>query len=235
MLWRHVLPNALIPVVTVIGYNFGYSLTGAILVETVFAWPGLGSLFITSIGNRDYPVLQGIFLLTAIAVVIANVVTDLIYACLDPRVAHDRASPCIGCGGASSRHRAGVLAAAYVLVLVLGGARNALPAGPRSACRSRMRSCAPPSPHILGTDELGRDVLAGIVHGVAGLAHGRLRGGARRDRHRHHDRRDRGLLRRALRSPRDAHRGNLPGGAELHPRGRDRRARPAPALRASSA
>ena len=86
VLWRHVLPNALIPVVTVIGYNFGYSLTGAILVETVFAWPGLGNLFITSIGNRDYPVLQGIFLFTAIVVVIANVATDLIYAALDPRV-----------------------------------------------------------------------------------------------------------------------------------------------------
>jgi ABC-type dipeptide/oligopeptide/nickel transport system permease component len=86
VLWRHVLPNSLIPVVTVIGYNFGYSLTGAILVETVFAWPGLGSLFITSIGNRDYPVLQGIFLFTAITVVIANVLTDMLYGVLDPRV-----------------------------------------------------------------------------------------------------------------------------------------------------
>jgi peptide/nickel transport system permease protein len=86
VLWRHVLPNAMIPVVTVIGYNFGYALTGAILVETVFAWPGLGNLFITSIGNRDYPVLQGIFLFTAITVVIANVVTDLLYGVLDPRV-----------------------------------------------------------------------------------------------------------------------------------------------------
>ena len=86
VLWRHVLPNSLIPVVTVIGYNFGYSLTGAILVETVFAWPGLGSLFITSIGNRDYPVLQGIFLFTAVTVVIANVLTDILYGVLDPRV-----------------------------------------------------------------------------------------------------------------------------------------------------
>ena len=86
VLWRHVLPNALIPIVTVIGYNFGYSLTGAILVETVFAWPGLGNLFITSIGNRDYPVLQGIFLFTAIIVVIANIATDMLYAALDPRV-----------------------------------------------------------------------------------------------------------------------------------------------------
>jgi peptide/nickel transport system permease protein len=86
VLWRHVLPNAMIPVVTVIGYNFGYSLTGAILVETVFAWPGLGNLFITSVGNRDYPVLQGILLFSAIMVVIANLATDFMYVVLDPRV-----------------------------------------------------------------------------------------------------------------------------------------------------
>ncbi|HUP10153.1 MAG TPA: ABC transporter permease [Caldimonas sp.] len=86
ILWRHVLPNAMIPVVTVIGYSFGYSLTGAILVETVFAWPGLGSLFVASIGNRDYPVLQGILLLSAVMVVAANLATDLAYALLDPRV-----------------------------------------------------------------------------------------------------------------------------------------------------
>jgi len=92
VLWRHVLPNAMIPVVTVIGFNFGQSLTGAILVETVFAWPGLGNLFITSITNRDYPVLQGIFLLTSVAVVVVNIGTDLLYAALDPRVriSHER-------------------------------------------------------------------------------------------------------------------------------------------------
>lgn len=86
VLWRHVLRNAAIPVITVIGYNFGLSLTGAILTETVFAWPGLGSLFISSIANRDYPVLAGIFLLSAIAVVLANFLTDLLYAAADPRV-----------------------------------------------------------------------------------------------------------------------------------------------------
>ena len=86
VLWRHVLRNAAIPVITVIGYNFGTSLTGAILTETVFAWPGLGSLFIGSIGNRDYPVLAGIFLLSAIGVVVANLLTDLLYAAADPRV-----------------------------------------------------------------------------------------------------------------------------------------------------
>ncbi|MBV8169994.1 MAG: ABC transporter permease, partial [Alphaproteobacteria bacterium] len=86
VLWRHVLPNAMIPVMTVIGYNFGQSLTGAILVETVFAWPGLGNLFVTSIGNRDYPVLQGILLAAGVMVVLANLATDLLYGVLDPRV-----------------------------------------------------------------------------------------------------------------------------------------------------
>ncbi len=86
VLWRHVLRNAAIPVITVIGYNFGLSLTGAILTETVFAWPGLGGLFINSIANRDYPVLAGIFMLSAVAVVLANLVTDMLYAAADPRV-----------------------------------------------------------------------------------------------------------------------------------------------------
>lgn len=86
VMWRHVLPNAIIPVVTVIGYNFAYSLTGAILVETVFAWPGLGNLFIVSVGNRDYPVLQGILLVSAFMVVLVNLATDMLYAVLDPRI-----------------------------------------------------------------------------------------------------------------------------------------------------
>jgi ABC-type dipeptide/oligopeptide/nickel transport system permease component len=86
VLWRHILPNALIPVVTVVGYSFGSSLTGAILTETVFAWPGLGSLFVSSISARDYPVLQGIFLFSAIAVVVANILTDLVYWLVDPRL-----------------------------------------------------------------------------------------------------------------------------------------------------
>jgi peptide/nickel transport system permease protein len=86
ILWRHILPNALIPVVTVIGYSFGYSLTGAILTETVFAWPGLGNLFISSIAIRDYPVIQGIFLFAALTVVLANIATDLLYWVIDPRI-----------------------------------------------------------------------------------------------------------------------------------------------------
>jgi len=86
VLWRHVLNNGLIPVITVIGFNFGYALTGAILTETVFGWPGLGGLFITSVNNRDYPVLEGIFLFTAVSVVVANLLTDLLYVVVDPRI-----------------------------------------------------------------------------------------------------------------------------------------------------
>ena len=86
VLWRHVLPNAFLPVITVIGYSFGHSLTGAILVETVFSWPGLGQLFINSIASRDYPTLQGIFLMTSTLVVCVNLLTDVLYAFIDPRV-----------------------------------------------------------------------------------------------------------------------------------------------------
>lgn len=86
VLRKHALPNAMIPVASVIGYNFGHALTGTIMVEAVFAWPGLGGLFLSSITSRDYPVLQGIFLLAAMTVVIANLVTDCVYGLIDPRI-----------------------------------------------------------------------------------------------------------------------------------------------------
>lgn len=86
--WRHVVPNGLLPIVTIIGYSLGYVLTGAILTETVFGWPGIGYLFITSVAQRDYPVMDGIFLLASVTVVIANLLTDLTYTVIDPRVAN---------------------------------------------------------------------------------------------------------------------------------------------------
>jgi peptide/nickel transport system permease protein len=86
VMWKHALPNSLVPIITVIGYNFGHCLTGAILIEAVFAWPGLGNAFIASIQNRDYAVSQGIFLFVAFSVVLANVLTDTLTALADPRV-----------------------------------------------------------------------------------------------------------------------------------------------------
>jgi ABC-type dipeptide/oligopeptide/nickel transport system permease component len=83
---KHALKNALIPVVTVLGDQFGRLLGGAILTETVFAWPGLGRYLIESISQRDYPAVQGAILVFAAAVVIVNLMTDLSYVALDPRV-----------------------------------------------------------------------------------------------------------------------------------------------------
>lgn len=86
VLWRHAVRSVTGPIITIIGYNFGGILAGAILTETVFAWPGIGSLFIQSISRRDYAVVQGIFLFAGIAVVTANILVDIINAFLDPRI-----------------------------------------------------------------------------------------------------------------------------------------------------
>ena len=85
---RHALRLALLPVVTLVGHRMGYLLGGAVVVETIFGWPGLGTLLLSSLQSRDAPVVLGIFLLAAGAVVVANLVTDLTYGALDPRVRH---------------------------------------------------------------------------------------------------------------------------------------------------
>jgi peptide/nickel transport system permease protein len=86
---RHALRNALLPLVTVVGSRAGMVVTGAILVEAVFAWPGLGQLLLSSIQTRDIPVLLGLFLLASTTVIVANLVTDLAYAWLDPRIRYE--------------------------------------------------------------------------------------------------------------------------------------------------
>lgn len=86
MLIRHAFRNAMLPVVTLISLNLGYVVAGAITVEAVFAWPGIGGLTVEALNARDYPVLQGIFLLLGASIVIANLVADLAYGLLDPRV-----------------------------------------------------------------------------------------------------------------------------------------------------
>jgi ABC-type dipeptide/oligopeptide/nickel transport system permease component len=83
---RHAFRNSLIPVVTLVGLQFGAVLTGAVITETIFAWPGIGRLLIQSIGFRDYPLVQGCILLIAITYVGVNLVTDLVYGVLDPRI-----------------------------------------------------------------------------------------------------------------------------------------------------
>ena len=86
---RHAFRNSLIPVVTLVGLQFGAVLTGAVITETIFAWPGIGRLLIQSIGFRDYPLVQGCILLIAITYVGVNLVTDLVYGVLDPRIRYE--------------------------------------------------------------------------------------------------------------------------------------------------
>ena len=86
VLIRHALRNALLPIVTVIGLQFGTLLGGAVLTETIFAWPGVGRLLVDSIGSRDYPVVQGVVLLLSVSFIAINLITDLLYAYIDPRI-----------------------------------------------------------------------------------------------------------------------------------------------------
>lgn len=86
---RHGLRNALIPIVTVIGLQFGTMLGGAVLTETVFAWPGMGRLLVDSIAARDYPVVQGAILVLACAFIFINLLVDVLYAYIDPTIRYD--------------------------------------------------------------------------------------------------------------------------------------------------
>lgn len=86
VVWRHALRGALIPVVTVLGMAFGHLLGGAVIVETIFAWPGIGKLVIDSIYDRDYPMIQGFVLFMGTVFILLNLLTDISYRWIDPRI-----------------------------------------------------------------------------------------------------------------------------------------------------
>jgi len=86
VLYKHAVKNVLIPIITVMGMQFGYLLSGSVLTETVFAWPGVGRLMVQSIYARDYPVVQGAILLVAINFVLVNLFVDVLYGYINPRV-----------------------------------------------------------------------------------------------------------------------------------------------------
>jgi peptide/nickel transport system permease protein len=85
---KHALKNALIPLVTLAGLQLPLVFSGALVTETIFTWPGMGRLFVDSIGYRDYPVLMGILMFTALLVIAGSLAADLLYAAIDPRVRH---------------------------------------------------------------------------------------------------------------------------------------------------
>jgi ABC-type dipeptide/oligopeptide/nickel transport system permease component len=86
VLLRHAFPNALFPVVTILGLQFGTLLAGTIVTEMIFSWPGIGRLAVSAIEARDYPLLQGCILVIAVSYVLVNLLTDVVYAVVDPRV-----------------------------------------------------------------------------------------------------------------------------------------------------
>jgi ABC-type dipeptide/oligopeptide/nickel transport system permease component len=85
---RHALRNALLPIATVVGLRFGYMLGGSVIVEEIFAWPGMGRLFVSAVGQRDIPVVQGTLLVFALTFVLVNLLVDITYAFIDPRIRH---------------------------------------------------------------------------------------------------------------------------------------------------
>ncbi len=89
VIYRHALRNALIPTVTVVGLQFGYMLAGAVLTESVFSWPGVGRLLVEAILFRDFPVVQSALLIIALMFVLVNLMVDMLYAFLDPRIRHE--------------------------------------------------------------------------------------------------------------------------------------------------
>lgn len=86
VVWRHALPNAAVPIVTIVGFMVGSLIAGAVVVESIFSWPGIGRLLVVSVTNRDLPVVQCILLMIAAAMVISNLIVDLLYGWLDPRL-----------------------------------------------------------------------------------------------------------------------------------------------------
>jgi ABC-type dipeptide/oligopeptide/nickel transport system permease component len=89
VVWRHALPNALVPIITVVGLQFGALLAGAIVTEKIFSWPGLGRLVVDAISNRDYALVQGCLLSIGLTYVLVNLLTDLVYRWVNPRMRLD--------------------------------------------------------------------------------------------------------------------------------------------------
>jgi len=86
VVWKHALPNAAVPIVTIVGFMVGTLIAGAVVVESIFSWPGIGRLLVVSVSNRDLAVVQCILLLVAATMVVSNLIVDLLYGFLDPRL-----------------------------------------------------------------------------------------------------------------------------------------------------
>jgi peptide/nickel transport system permease protein len=91
VIWKHSLRNALIPVLTYSGLLFGGFMNGSVVVEQVFAWPGVGRMALTSVSGRDYPVIQGVVIMIGVFYIVINLLVDILYAYVDPRIKYTKA------------------------------------------------------------------------------------------------------------------------------------------------
>jgi len=89
VIWRHTVPNALLPVITMIGLSVPNLVVGAVFIETIFSWPGMGTLYLDAVGGRDVPLIMGMNTVIALVVLGANLLTDLAYGLVDPRIRYD--------------------------------------------------------------------------------------------------------------------------------------------------
>jgi peptide/nickel transport system permease protein len=89
VIFKHALRVAILPVVTVISVNFAFQFTGAMIIETVYSWPGLGRMMFEAVFRRDYPVLMGLLIVSSFTVIFVNLITDLLYAYIDPRIVYE--------------------------------------------------------------------------------------------------------------------------------------------------
>ena len=248
---RHVIRNALLPITTIIGLQVGLLLSGAVLTETVFAWPGIGSWLVDAIANRDYPVLQGGILFLAIVFVFVNLIVDISYAFINPRIRLELmsvaeiegrqvleprprrasgATPGAGCAATRARSSGFILVGFFLDPGDLRAADRAVrPARGRRAAHRRVR--APVARPLVGPrPAVARRVLADRLRRAL-LARDRHRLGHRRPLDRARPRRDRRLLRRHDRLRDHALHGR--DARDPGPAARDRRSSPCSA-RASS-
>ena len=162
---KHALRNALIPLVTLAGLQLPLVFSGALVTETVFTWPGMGRLFVDSIGYRDYPVLMGILMLTAALVVLGNLLADLVYAAIDPRV-RSLVSAAVAAAAAPAEAAAPGRSAGISGALRAPPARRGQRGGDR-APRARPRSSPARSPARPAPDRDGPQVRAAPRQGAS--------------------------------------------------------------------